>query len=140
MTLNLVAQLSELGIGHHLLLGGDAATCEVLRRRGRVACVWSSYLQPTSSRRHTASSRAASPPPPPPRVRRVPTNELMWLQRHHYVGRAIGAGLNVLLLDSDVLIARSPYPFLNEYDLEMKSLFDEIDRVIVAVSNRPMHT
>ena len=38
----------------------------------------------------------------------------MWLQRHHYVGRAIALQLNVLLLDSDVLLARSPYPYLKQ--------------------------
>ena len=107
MTLNLVAQLNELGIGHHLLLGRDEATCDALHRRGRVACVWSSYLMHNQTR----SREGVEPSLPYPRKYVKPV-ELMWLQRHHYLGRAIAAGLNVLLLDSDVLLARDPYQYL----------------------------
>ena len=41
---------------------------------------------------------------------RVGGNPRLWLQRHHYLGRLIGAGLRPLLLDSDVVLARNPYP------------------------------
>ena len=109
MTLNLIASLHELGIGgRHLLLARDKETCNVLSRRGRVACMWSSYL----------INRAST--------RRINVVEVMWLQRHHYVGRAIAAGLNLLLLDSDVLLSRNPYPYLkspplSEYEAVVQS-------------------
>ena len=44
---------------------------------------------------------------------RVGGNPRLWLQRHHYLGRLIGAGLRPLLLDSDVVLARNPYPYLH---------------------------
>ena len=99
MTLNLVNQLAELGLSHHLLLGRDQRTCAPLRRRGRIACAYSSYLLNTTQ---NGTNRPSD----------VNAIERHWLQRHHYVGRAIAAGLNVLLLDSDVVVSRSPYPYL----------------------------
>ena len=65
-----------------------------------MACAWSTYL-------HASAQRAVALGVPV----KVGPVELLWLQRHHYVGRAIGAGLNTLLLDSDVLLSRSPYPY-----------------------------
>ena len=44
---------------------------------------------------------------------RVGGNPRLWLQRHHYLGRLIGAGLRPLLLDSDVALARDPYQYLH---------------------------
>ena len=114
LTLNLVAQLDGLGIGHHLVLGRDSSTCHAVRRRGRVACFWSTYLMgnPQGGAAGSGAGAAPSSPSPSGRRKKVPPVELLWLQRHHYVGRAIGAGLNVLLLDSDVAVSRSPYPYL----------------------------
>lgn len=100
LTLNLIANLHELGMSHHLLLARDRNVCRKLKARGEVACVWSSYLL---SRRPSAVTGK------PPRATAI---EKLWLQRHHYMGRGIGAGLNMLLLDSDVVIARDPYPYL----------------------------
>ena len=99
MTLNLLSNLDELGIRHYLLLARTRQVCMALRPRAGLPCSWSSYLL---NRR----SRSGKPP-------RASPVEKMWLQRHHYLGRAIGAGLNVLLLDSDVLLSRSPYPYLH---------------------------
>ena len=100
ITLNLIAQLSELGLGHYLVLGRDERTCAPLRRRGRVACAYSSYLR--NATREDGQPSA------------VHVVERHWLQRHHYVGRAIGASLNILLLDSDIVVSRNPYPYLKD--------------------------
>ena len=114
MTLNLIEQLSVLNIHHHILLARDAATCAAVRSRGRVACVWSTYLHiaasPAPQFNASAGAKSHNKARDGHASRFVPPIERLWLQRHHYVGRAIDAGLNVLLLDSDVLLARSPYP------------------------------
>ena len=100
LALNLIENLRELGLRHYLLLAQDAAVCEALAPRRVIACAWSSHL---ASAENTSALRAAG------------TRDSMsrlWLQRQHYVGRLVGAAINTLLLDSDVVLSRDPYPYL----------------------------
>ena len=64
------------------------------RLRGRLACVWSTLLEP--------KYRA--------RLRGAMTNEVrtMWLLRQIYFGRLVGLGYNPMLLDADVILFRDP--------------------------------
>ena len=45
LSLNLIANLREVGIEHYLLLTMTKHVCLQLRERGRIACAWSSYLR-----------------------------------------------------------------------------------------------
>ena len=123
MTINLIAALEVLEIRHHILLVREwRSTCKQLQAKTvDIACVWSSYLLGLKS----ASGKA-------PKVAPI---EKLWLQRFHYVGRAIGMGLNVLLLDSDVVLSRSPYPYL-------KGHLGRFNAVVLGddtLSARPLH-
>ena len=100
LALNLIENLRELGLRHYPLLAQDATVCEALATRRVIACAWSSHL---ASAENISALRAAG------------TRDSMsrlWLQRQHYVGRLVGAAINTLLLDSDVVLSRDPYPYL----------------------------
>lgn len=62
MTLNVVAQLTSLGLDHHLLLGRDEQTCARLRKRGRVR----SQRQRAAPSPHPPSARPGGLQPPIP--------------------------------------------------------------------------
>ena len=89
---NLVANLADVGVHNYVVLGNRPPTCEAVR--GRLACVWSTLLEP--------KYRA--------RLRGAMTNEVrtMWLLRQIYFGRLVGLGYNPMLLDADVILFRDP--------------------------------
>ena len=107
MLVNLIAELNALGIFHILLLGFNEATCQQLAVRHRIGCAHSSYLwderapgEAGELARHRARWTLA------PRY-------VAWIQKFHYMRLLIERRVNVLALDSDVVVTSDPYPHLH---------------------------
>ena len=94
IAVNLAANLASVHLHHLLLLGADQDTCPALRRSDPPFCVWSSLL-----RRHWMRLKQYG----------VTKIRLLWLQRYYYVAALISLGINVLLLDTDVVLFSDPY-------------------------------
>ena len=93
---NLIANLASVGVHHYILVADQASTChEVV---GRLACVWSTLLEPTYSDRLRAAGTD--------RVR------ALWLMRQMYVGRLARLGFNPMMLDADVVLFRNPFELI----------------------------
>ena len=52
LMVNLIAQLNSLSIDSILVLGFDTATCDSLKRGGRIGCVTSNYLMSGATAQH----------------------------------------------------------------------------------------
>ena len=107
MLVNLIAELNALGIFHILLLGFNEPTCRQMAIRGRIGCAHSSYLwdehadgEKGELARHRSRWTLA------PRY-------VAWIQKFHYMRRLLEARVNVLALDSDVVVTGDPYPHLH---------------------------
>lgn len=99
MLVNLVAELNSHGIFHALLLGFSHSLCEVLRVRGAIGCAHSSYLYAGA-----LAGRA--------RTWGLEGRYIAWLQKFHYMRLLLEMNVNVLGLDSDVVLFANPYPHL----------------------------
>jgi hypothetical protein len=95
---NLVANLVSVGAPHYLMLGSDKSTCEAIK--GRLACVWSSLMEPFDAR-----------------LRQANTNQVraQWLIRQIYVGRMAAMGFSPMLLDADVAVFANPFTLIDEH-------------------------
>ena len=99
MLINLVAELNSHGIFHALLLGFSQSLCAVLRVRGAIGCAHSSYL-------YTGALAGRA------RTWGLQDRYIAWLQKFHYMRLLLEMRINVLALDSDVVLFADPYPHL----------------------------
>ena len=97
MLVNLVAELNSHGLYNALLLGFTSALCDGLRVRGAIGCAHSSYMY-TGALAVRAQAWGLRP------------NYRAWLQKFHYMRRFLEMRVNVLALDSDVILLANPYP------------------------------
>ena len=100
MIVNLVAQLNAHGIDHTLLLGFTPGVCALLERRGAIACAHSSFMTDASARADAARRWS------------LQHKYVAWIQKFDLMRRLVEARLNVLALDSDVIVRADPYPHL----------------------------
>ena len=96
---NLIANLASVGVHHYILVADQASTCDKVA--GRLACVWSTLLEPT----YSGKLRSAATD----RVR------ALWLMRQMYVGRLARLGYNPMMLDADVVLFRNPFALIRTY-------------------------
>jgi len=107
---NLALGLRSVGIEHFLIITLKPQHCTALAKAGqRLSCSWTSWQLPG----------CASPN----------AQRTMWYMRHHYMARilALGAGHNVLMLDGDFTVQRSPYPALTTPPLSRHNLIYTLD-------------
>ena len=111
MLVNLIAELNSHAIFHILLLGFSEDTCDRLRARKRIGCAHSSFLRAPPGR--TARSRGASAELVEGARRwELAPKYVAWIQKFRYIRLLLEARVNLLALDSDVLVATDPYPHL----------------------------
>ena len=111
LALNLILNLEELRLSHHLVVASTAAACDALWARARqlklsTGCGTSSFLQRGSSTAaHDAGLRAYG----------IGDSHVyhLWWQRWFFLSEAVGLGYNVLSLDTDVSLRANPYPLLH---------------------------
>ena len=130
MLVNLVAELNSHGLYNALLLGFTSALCDGLRVRGAIGCAHSSYMY-TGALAERAQAWGLRP------------NYRAWLQKFHYMRRFLEMRVNVLALDSDVILLANPYPplrgafgdvtFVTAFDT--KGGFANVNVGIVSVQN-----
>ena len=107
MIINLIANLNELNIDHVLLLGFGASTCARLSPRRRIGCAHSSFLWDGTAEGEAAELAAR-------RAKwTLEPKYVAWIQKFHYMRRLIERRINVLALDSDVVVTVNPYPHLH---------------------------
>lgn len=102
MLVNLIAELNALSIDHILLLGFNEATCVQMAVRRRIGCAHSSYLW--DARASGEAGELAAHREKWDLARKY----VAWIQKFRYVRLLIEARVNVLALDSDVVISTSP--------------------------------
>ena len=91
----MVASLARHGHRHVLILANRAATCRRLASAAAPPCLHSSLL-----RRFTPKLRSYGVRPG--------SVQLLWLQRWYYMRRLVLGGLNVFMLDTDVVFFHDP--------------------------------
>ena len=102
MLVNLIAELNALSIDHILLLGFNEATCVQIAGRRRIGCAHSSYLWDVKAAGEAGELAVH-------RERwNLAQKYVAWIQKFHYMRLLIEARVNVLALDSDVVISTSP--------------------------------
>ena len=111
LALNLILNLEELRLSHHLVVASTATACDALWARARqlklsIGCGTSSFLQRGSSTAaHDAGLRAYG----------IGDSHVyhLWWQRWFFLSEAVGLGYNVLSLDTDISLRANPYPLLH---------------------------
>ena len=96
---NLIANLASVGVHHYILVADQASTCHKVA--GRLACVWSTLLEPTYSGRLRGAATD--------RVR------ALWLMRQMYVGRLARLRFNPMMLDADVVLFHNPFALMRTH-------------------------
>jgi hypothetical protein len=111
LALNLLLNLDELGLHHHMVIASSAKVCDALLARARhtavggsLGCGYSSFLHPGWSPRIDAGLEAYGIDDSHP--------YLLWWQRFFILSNAIGLGYRVLALDTDISLRADPYPLL----------------------------
>ena len=94
---NLVANLASVGAPYYLILGSERKTCEAIV--GRLACVWSSLMEPFRPKLRDAGTSGV---------------RTQWLVRQIYVGRLAAMGFSPMLLDADVVVFANPFKLIDE--------------------------
>ena len=89
---NCVANLAAVGIDYYILLANKQSVCQ--RVQGRLACVWSSLLEPYRQRLRDANAGG---------------KQMLWLVRQIYASRLAVLGFNPLVLDSDSILFHNPF-------------------------------
>jgi hypothetical protein len=89
---NCVANLAAVGIDYYILLANKQSICQ--RVQGRLACVWSSLLEPYRQRLRDANAGGM---------------QMLWLVRQIYASRLAVLGFNPLVLDSDSILFHNPF-------------------------------
>eukprot|EP00966_Prymnesium_polylepis_P334486 7389865-Prymnesium_polylepis.1 len=98
IAVNLVANLADVGVPHYLVIAASQDLC--LRIRRRVACVWTTLMEPFRRKLAQAGTNMV---------------RAGWLCRQIYVGRLSRLGFNPMLLDADVILFHNPFPLIREH-------------------------
>ena len=97
-TVNLVANLVSVGVPHYLVLSSTSPPCHALD--GKLACVWSSLMDPFQRKLRLAQTNAV---------------RAMWIIRQIYLGRLAAMGFSTMLLDADVAIFANPFAMVDQH-------------------------
>ena len=100
ITANLVANLASVGVHHYIVLASTPELCASVS--GRIACVWSTLLDPYLERLRNVV-------PGPALLYRL------WLLRQIYAGRLASMGFNPFMLDSDSIVFHDPFKVIAEH-------------------------
>lgn len=105
LALNLLLNLEELHLRHHLVVANSRKACKLLWARARVlglsiGCGTSSFLRRGVSARHDAGLNAYG----------IEDGHVyhLWWQRWYFLSEAVGRGYRVLSLDTDGTCSDSP--------------------------------
>ena len=103
---NLLLNLEQLDLHHHLVLAAEPLVCHalVMRMAGAVGCGHSSWLRGGANATIDAGLYAYH-------IQEGHVYHIWW-QRWHYLARAVALGYRALSLDSDMSLRVSPYPIL----------------------------
>ena len=110
LTLNLLLNLEELGLYHHLVLAPSPAACIELSARAQrlgmsIGCGQSSFLRRGGSSQIDAGLAAYD----------IADSHIYhtWWQRWFLLSEAVGLGFSALALELDVSLRADPYPLLH---------------------------
>lgn len=110
LALNLLLNLGELGLHHHLTIASSSEVCDSLWRRSRglglsLGCGRSTFLRRGVSAAWDAGLDAYG----------LDDDHVyhLWWQRWFFLSEAVGLGYRVLSLDTDVSLRASPYPLIH---------------------------
>ena len=110
LALNLLLNLEELKLHHHLVIAKSAEVCAALWARAErlglsLGCGWSSFLHRGTSSALDAGLDAYA----------IEDSHVyhLWWQRWFFLSEAVGLGYKVLSLDTDVSLRADPYPLLH---------------------------
>ena len=108
--LNLLLNLDELQLYHHLVIAQSSEACAATWARAKpigvsLGCGHSSFLRRGSSARVDAGLEAYG----------IEDGHVyhLWWQRWFFLSEAVGLGYSVLSLDTDVSLRADPYPLLH---------------------------
>ena len=109
--LNLLLNLDQLQLRHHLVIASSPAACTVLWRRARwignlsLGCGHSTFLQRGSNAAIDAGLAAYG----------IEDEHVyhLWWQRWFFLSEAVALGYRVLSLDTDLSVRADPYPLLH---------------------------
>ncbi|KAL1514601.1 hypothetical protein AB1Y20_003695 [Prymnesium parvum] len=106
---NLALGLRRAGVEHLLIITLKPQHCKALAKSSQqLSCSWSSWQMP----------KCATPS----------ALRTLWYLRHHYMSRILSLGrYNVMMLDGDFSVQRSPYPVLKAPPLARHNLIFSLD-------------
>ena len=110
LALNLLLNLDELGLRHHLVIASSPSVCAQLAARAHpigvsLGCGHSSFLRRGEDARIDVGLDAYA----------IDDQHVyhLWWQRWYFLSEAVGLGYRVLSLDTDVSLRADPYPLLH---------------------------
>lgn len=110
LAINLLLNLEELRLHHHLVIASSADVCDAIWARAQkiglsLGCGHSSFLHRGQSARIDAGLHAYG----------IQDGHVyhLWWQRWFFLSEAVGLGYRVLSLDTDVSLRADPYPLLH---------------------------
>jgi hypothetical protein len=98
----LTRNMEALGLSNHLTIAFDKETCRALSSERGACCGWSDYLKDHPGWEGWGLQKQGA------HAHRL-NQTILYVWRWQYISLAIGAGLNVLSMDADVHLLRSPY-------------------------------